>query len=78
MLADPARCGFDVASVVDGGSSEVAEAVEEFLVDAERSDLVLLYFSCHGLKDESGRLYFAARNTRRNRLLLDGRSRRRS
>ncbi len=68
VLTDPARCGFDVASVVDGGSSEVAEAVEEFLVDAERSDLVLLYFSCHGLKDESGRLYFAARNTRRNRL----------
>ena len=68
MLADPARCGFDVSTVVDGGASAVTEAVEGFLVDAERSDLLLLYFSCHGLKDESGRLYFAARNTRRNRL----------
>ena len=68
VLDDPARCGFVVSTVVDGGSSEVAEAVEEFLVDAERTDLLLLYFSCHGLKDENGRLYLAARNTRRNRL----------
>ena len=68
VLTDPARCGFDVSTIVDGGSSEVAEAVEAFLVDAERTDLLLLYFSCHGLKDETGRLYFAARNTRRNRL----------
>ena len=61
-------CGFDVTTVVDGGSGEVAEAVEGFLVDVERTDLLLLYFSCHGLKDEHGRLYFATRNTRRNRL----------
>jgi hypothetical protein len=68
VLEDPKRCGFDVSAVVDAGSAEVTEAVEGFLVEAERSDLLLLYFSCHGLKDESGRLYFATRNTRRNRL----------
>jgi hypothetical protein len=68
VLEDPERCGFDVSAVVDAGSAEVTEAVEGFLVDAERGDLLLLYFSCHGLKDESGRLYFATRNTRRNRL----------
>ena len=61
-------CGFEVSTVVDGGSGEVAEAVEGFLMDVERGDLLLLYFSCHGLKDEHGRLYFATRNTRRNRL----------
>ena len=68
VLADPARCGFEVAAVVDGESSAVIEAVEGFLADVERSDLLLLYFSCHGLKDEQGRLYLASRNTRRNRL----------
>lgn len=68
VLEDPALCGFAVTSIVDGESGQVTEAVEGFLVEAERTDLVLLYFSCHGLKDESGRLYFAARNTRRNRL----------
>lgn len=68
VLEDPDRCGFEVSALLNGGSSEVAEAVEGFLVEAERGDLLLLYFSCHGLKDESGRLYFASRNTRRNRL----------
>lgn len=68
VLEDPQLCDFEVSAVLDGGSAEVMEAVEGFLVDAERGDLLLLYFSCHGLKDESGRLYFAARNTRRNRL----------
>lgn len=68
VLADPARCGFEVSTVVDGEASAVIEAVEGFLTDVERSDLLLLYFSCHGLKDEQGRLYLASRNTRRNRL----------
>jgi uncharacterized caspase-like protein len=68
VLEDPDRCGFEVSAVVDADSAEVTEAVEGFLVDAERGDLCLLYFSCHGLKDENGRLYFATRNTRRNRL----------
>ena len=30
--------------------------------------MLLLHFSCHGLKSESGELFFAARNTRPNRL----------
>jgi hypothetical protein len=68
VLGDPAVGGFEVATIVDGNSGEVIEAVEGFLADVERSDLLLLYFSCHGLKDEYGRLYFATRNTRRNRL----------
>ena len=67
-LEDPVRCGFEVTEIVDSESGEVTEAVEGFLVDAERTDLIVLYFSCHGLKDDGGRLYFAARNTRRNRL----------
>ena len=68
VLEDPSRCDFEVATVLDGSSGEVVEAVESFLAEVERSDLLLLYFSCHGLKDEHGRLYFAARNTRRDRL----------
>jgi hypothetical protein len=68
VLGDPAIGGFEVSTVVDSTSGEVIEAVEGFLADVERSDLLLLYFSCHGLKDEYGRLYFATQNTRRNRL----------
>jgi hypothetical protein len=29
----------------------------------QRDDLLLLHFSCHGLKDDSGQLYFAAADT---------------
>jgi hypothetical protein len=68
VLADPEICGFDVDMVVDGSSADVRRAVDDFLSDRERADLLLLYFSCHGLKDEQGRLYFAARDTRRTRL----------
>jgi hypothetical protein len=67
-LAAPDTCDFAVDTVIDASSTEVSYAVEDFLADRDRADLLLLYFSCHGLKDEQGRLYFAARNTRRNRL----------
>lgn len=59
---------FRVSSVLNGTCSEIAQAVEDFVAEGERSDLVLLYLSCHGLKDEQGRLYFAASDTRRERL----------
>lgn len=68
VLGDPDRCGFEVTTVLDSDSGAVVEAVEDFLIEVERGDLVLLYFSCHGLKDEHGRLYLASRNTRRDRL----------
>jgi hypothetical protein len=67
-LAAPATCGFAVDTVIDASSVEVARAVEDFLADRDRADLLVLYFSCHGLKDEQGRLYLAARTTRRDRL----------
>jgi hypothetical protein len=42
--------------------------VEEMFADSRSEDLLLLHFSCHGLKSESGELFFAAPNTRPNRL----------
>jgi uncharacterized caspase-like protein len=39
--------------------------VEEFLTDRSPDDLLLLQFSCHGIKDQAGDLYFAMANTRR-------------
>jgi hypothetical protein len=42
----------------------VNEAVEEFLTDRSPDDLLLLHFSCHGIKDQEGELYFAMANTR--------------
>jgi uncharacterized caspase-like protein len=67
-LVTPETCDFAVDTVVDGSSVDVRRAVDDFLSDRDRADLLLMYFSCHGLKDEQGRLYFAARDTRRTRL----------
>jgi hypothetical protein len=68
VLAMPAIGGFVVSSVVDATSGEICQQIEDFAAERDRGDLLLLYLSCHGLKDEQGRLYFAARNTRRDRL----------
>jgi hypothetical protein len=46
----------------------VNEAVEEFFDERGRDDLLLLHFSCHGVKDEGGELYFATANTKLRRL----------
>lgn len=42
------------------------EAIETLFSGRTKDDLVLLFFSGHGVKDDSGRLYFATRITRKN------------
>jgi hypothetical protein len=41
----------------------VSLACEKFFANRRLDDGLLLHLSCHGLKDDDGRLYFAARNT---------------
>ena len=41
----------------------VNRAVEEFFADRKAGDLLLVHFSCHGIKDQDGELYFAASDT---------------
>ena len=38
------------------------------MADIKRGDLLLIYFSCHGIKDVNGQLYFAMVDTRLNQL----------
>ncbi|SMD25917.1 caspase, EACC1-associated type [Kibdelosporangium aridum] len=68
VLRDPAIGGFDVHTLLNEPAHEVNLAVEEFFADRRPDDLLLAYFSCHGIKDEDGELYFAAENTRLLRL----------
>jgi hypothetical protein len=69
VLGEPDLGGFDVEVLTDADSSQVTQAVEALLSDAKSSDLVLLHFSCHGIKDDSGELFLAASNTVPNRLV---------
>ena len=68
VLADPSICGFEVRTIMDEPSYRVCEEIENFFEDRERDDLTLLYFSGHGITDDDGLLYYAARNTKHNRL----------
>lgn len=72
MLEDPAIGGFTVRTAINGKSYELSEEIEAFYADQPRDSLLLAYFSCHGLKDEDGRLYFAASNTKLARLAATG------
>jgi Caspase domain len=69
VLGDPEVGGFGQIDVVANESSYVVQRkVEDLFSEARPDDVLLLHFSCHGLKSEAGDLFFAARNTRPDRL----------
>src|SRR5215467_8488468 len=68
VLGDPQIGGFAV-QVVHNESAHVIQAqIEEVFSESRPDDVLLLHFSGHGLKSEPGELFFAAANTRTNRL----------
>ncbi|MCC8247493.1 caspase, EACC1-associated type [Saccharothrix luteola] len=68
VLEDPDVGGFTTVEVLrDRTDHEIRRAVEDLLAPREADDLVLLYFSCHGLTTAARRLYFAASNTVQDR-----------
>lgn len=66
-LGSPAIGGFEVRTIVDGTAPQVMQEIESFFDGRARDDLVLLYFSGHGILDEGARLYFATADTRVDR-----------
>ena len=68
VLGDPDIGGFDVSVVRNAASYEVQAHIDDLFADSHPDDLLLLHFSGHGLKSDTGELFFAARNTRPDRL----------
>ncbi|WP_049575095.1 caspase, EACC1-associated type [Streptomyces sp. SBT349] len=66
VLGDPMIGDFRVEQLVDTTASETRRSLERFFRNRSRHDLLLLHLSCHGLKDDDGRLYFAARDTEKD------------
>ena len=68
-LSDIEICAFDeVSTVLNEPSSSVIEIIDEFFDQKKPDDLLVLYFSGHGVRDEFGSLYLAFKNTVRSRL----------
>ncbi len=63
VLGDPQIGAFDVETVVNAPFHELGRAVARLFKDRRSDDLALLHFSGHGLKDDTGELYFAATDT---------------
>jgi len=56
----------DVKSLPNPDPSQMQEEIETLFSNLKKEDLALLFFSGHGAKDDSGRLYLTTRLTRKN------------
>jgi tetratricopeptide (TPR) repeat protein len=66
VLSTPGIGAFDeVVPLLNEGLATVRRAIARFFDAKHRDDLLLLYFSGHGVRDEQGHLYFAVRDTER-------------
>lgn len=69
VLDSPEICAFDdVVVLFDENASKVSETIDYFVSNRKPDDLLVLYFSGHGIRDEYGSLYLAVKNTNRARL----------
>ncbi len=74
VLQHPDKGGFaeaDITVLTNPTRQQMEEAIYHLFANRQKDDLVLFYFSGHGVKDESGKLYLASRHTRKdqNRLV---------
>ncbi|MEH2256751.1 caspase, EACC1-associated type [Nostoc sp.] len=67
VLLHPEIGGFDNVKVLKNPQRQAMdEEIERLFSDRQRDDLLLMFFSGHGIKDENGKLYFAACNTKKS------------
>jgi formylglycine-generating enzyme required for sulfatase activity len=63
VLSDPAIGGFDVTLLVNRTLREVRAQIGRLYWRRKKDDLLLLYYSGHGIKDDYGDLYLAVKDT---------------
>ncbi|MGH3779111.1 MAG: caspase, EACC1-associated type [Pseudonocardiaceae bacterium] len=68
VLGDPSIGDFAIDTVFNRPAAAVSEEIENLFADRKPDDLLLLYFSCHGVLDAKGRLSFVVANTKKERL----------
>ena len=68
VLLHPEIGGFaetDVVQLNNPNRQAMEEAIEMLFGNRHKDDLILLFFSGHGIKDDAGKLYFATAQTRK-------------
>lgn len=69
VLSAPDIAAFDKVSIFTNENVfTLNEAIEGFFSDRKPDDLLVFYFSGHGVRDDSGSLFLAVKNTNRTRL----------
>jgi Caspase domain/WD domain, G-beta repeat len=68
VLADPDIANFTVTSLINQSDTQIRRGIGKFLAGRGADDLILVYFSCHGLLNKRGNLYFAASDTAKDQL----------
>ncbi len=63
VLADPSIGGYEVTVLRDSDERTIRRRIGAFFADRDPDDLLLLHFSCHGIKDRQNRLHLAATDT---------------
>jgi tetratricopeptide (TPR) repeat protein len=69
VLQHPEMGGFaesDIVLLPNPERQAMEESIETLFANRHRDDLLLLFFSGHGIKDDSGRLYLGTSKTRKN------------
>lgn len=65
VLADAEKGDFTVQVLQNPQRQEMEEAIYQLFANRQKDDLLLFYFSGHGVKDESGKLFLSTRATRK-------------
>jgi hypothetical protein len=69
VLKSPDIAAFnEVITFINESVFTLNEAIEDFFSGKKPDDLLVFYFSGHGVRDESGSLFLAVKNTNRSRL----------
>ncbi len=71
-LGDPAVAGFAVTEPYNQPVGDVGRAIGSCYRNARRDDLVLVYFTGHGVKDDDGQLHLAMTDTFLEELQFSG------
>ena len=72
VLADPEVGLFapgDVVALTERASYEITAELEQFFAEATRQDVLLVYYSGHGITSDDGHLLLCGRNSRTDRKL---------